>query len=210
MIKRLSRVVAVAVFLMGMTFSIQAEEITITFDEDGIALDDIITTQYQGLGVVWSDEYENSIVAGTDVYYNNPFDTDGQVINYSDSEGVIQLDAMADALSFEFRRPSKTADVYLEIYDSSAGEEPVLVHDFGRIGWDGPDWEIFTYDGEYGEFDLISIESTNKFVMDNLVINIEDIDIEDIDVPADMPDDPPTDEEDSTDSNISCFISSLW
>ncbi len=207
--KKYSSILAAVVFLVGMTFSIQAEEIEITFDEDGIFLDDIITTQYQDWGVVWSDTYANLIVDGSETYYNHPFNSEEQILNFTDNEGMIQLDAMADALSFEFRRPSNTGDIYLEIYDSTAGADPVLVNDFGRIGWDGPDWEVFTYDGEYGEFDLIHIHSANKFVMDNLVINmIDDADV--IDTPADAPADTPVDDEGSSGSDISCFISSLW
>lgn len=208
MIKKFSRIVVAAVFLMGIAFSIQAEEIEITFDEGGIALDDIITTQYQDLGIVWIDTYANAIVVGSD--YKNAFDSDGQIINYTDNEGVIQLDAMADALSFEFRRPSNAADIYLELYDSTVGDTPALVHDFGRIGWDESDgWKEFIYDGEYGEFDRIEIYSTNKFVMDNIVINMTDrtgTPAPVPDVPADVP--APADDEDSSD--ISCFISSLW
>ena len=165
------RTIAMAVaFLLGMALSAQTKTVTITFDEDGIELYDVIRTQYQDLEVTWSNLYSNLIVTGDCGIFENYFDIglNNQIIHYDTkpAEGLIQLASLSKTLSFELRRPSAPGDIYLELYDTTAGG--ALVHDFGRIGWDGPDWETFTYDGLYGRFDQIYIHCTNKFVMDDL------------------------------------------
>ncbi len=167
--KRVWNMAMAVVFLMGMTISAQAGSTAINFDETGIDTGDIITTQYETDGVTWSESHTNEITTGS--AFDNPFVSDGQIIYYTDKAGLIQLDSLAKNLSFEIRRPDKAADISLKLYNTTAGEEPELVNDFGRIGWDGPNWETFSYDGSNGNFDQIEITSGKKFVMDNLAID---------------------------------------
>ncbi len=179
--KKLWTMAMAVVFMFGMMGLAQAESDTITFDEDVIVYvpypdsPTMVTTQYKELlGLTWSDSYSNGVVMGDDGTFNQSFDIglDNPIIYYNSKNpaaGRIQLDSLADALSFRFRRAASPGNIYLELYDTTnAG---ALVHDFGRIGWDGPDWETFTYDGSFGNFDEIYIYCSNKFSMDDITVN---------------------------------------
>lgn len=168
--KKLFIVATAIVLIFGAALSAPAALVTITFDEAGINMGDTITEQYAAFGVHWDATYGDEITVGPN--FNHPFDSEGQILWYNGTpKGIIQLDTLAYYLSFDFRRPSAPNDIYLAIYDTTTASD-VLVHDFGRIGWDGGDWSIFTYNGEFGDFNKIEMYCSNKFVIDNLSVNM--------------------------------------
>ncbi|SPD75363.1 exported hypothetical protein [uncultured Desulfobacterium sp.] len=188
--KKLLTMFAAVVLLLGMTMSAQAGLITITFDEPGINLDDIITTQYTTDGVNWipnpfvegSTAVPNQVVNGTITYFSNVFPTYGQILQYNTKPayGYILVDNYADSLSFQYRRPSSSGDITLQLfdYDPDTGTGTSLTLTPFTLTWtpddpnnDDLDWATFTYNGEEGNFNLIAMNSTNKFVIDNMQIN---------------------------------------
>ena len=157
--------------------------VRITFDEEGISANcppqgsgDLITDQYAALGVVWivdpiTEEPHNEVTRGE--CFNNPFDigSDNQVLWYNGNpvEGNIQLDLLANSLTFDYRRPGNTQNVQVRLYN---GDDPEPVYDVTFAA--GPSWETFTYDAasSTGYFDRIQMTGANKFVIDNLEVNM--------------------------------------
>ncbi len=160
---------AITAILFGTSLSAQAALVTITFDEPGIEIGETISTQYSSQGINWSGS--NSITVGS--AFSNPFPpfdaATPKILQYDTkpTNGVIILSTIADYFSIDFRRPASAGDITLALYNGTD-----LVHNYGRIGWDGPDWEHYTYNGEYGNFNQIILACGNKFVMDNLEVNM--------------------------------------
>jgi len=185
--KLLTLFVSVAV-LSVWTISANAA-VLITFDESGISLDDVITNQYASSGVTWiANPFEagssvgNQVVNGTGAYFSNLFDTYGQVLQYSTkpADGTILLDRYADYLSFQYRRPSSSGTISVELfdYDPGSGTGTSLTADPFEFTWSPnadpyhiSNWATFTYNGEEGNFNLIRMSSKSKFVIDNLAVN---------------------------------------
>ncbi|MBT8339768.1 MAG: hypothetical protein KJP07_07120 [Desulfatitalea sp.] len=148
---------------------VHADLVSITFDEEGIELGDSIDTQYANLGVTWTGS--NAITIGS--AFSNAFapvdSLTPQVLQYNSkpTDGQIHLATQADYFSIDFRRPSSPGDISLTLWD-----DVDMVYDFGVIGWSGPDWEHFAYYGSFNTFDRIVLSSPNKFVLDNLEVNL--------------------------------------
>ena len=161
--------------LLGVTLSAQAAIITITFDEPGIDLEEVIEDQYASSGINWiiyeielGVENTNRVVSGTLDYFNNVFPTDGQILQYNNRDapaGVIELDFLSDYLSFGYRRPSSSGEIFVEVLNSGTS---VYATSFV---WDSGVWDTFIYDGSLGDFNQITMSSSNKFIIDNLEVN---------------------------------------
>jgi hypothetical protein len=169
--------------VLAVTMSARAALVTITFDEEGISANcppqgsgDLITIQYLDLGVEWivdpiTEQPHNEVTRGE--CFNQQFDigSENQVlwINGSPVEGNIELDLLAGALVFDYRKPSGTASdpVQVKLYNGLAE-----VYDSGIFSAIG-EWQTFTYNAtdSSGSFDRIVMSSTHKFVIDNLVLN---------------------------------------
>jgi hypothetical protein len=183
--KLLTLFVSVAV-LIGWTISASAA-VMITFDESGISLENLITNQCASSGVTWiADPFQagstvaNQVINGTGDYFNNTFDTYGQILQYNSkpADGYILLNSYADFLSFQYRRPGSSGDISVALFDYDPGTGtslPVNTFDFKWSPNADPyhisNWATFTYNGEEGNFNLIRMFSNNKFVIDNLAVN---------------------------------------
>jgi len=140
--------------------------VSIDFDEPGRSINETITDQYASLGVTFSGDAAR---IKTGPGFNNPFDSDGQILHITGSNpqlAVLDFDATSNFLSFEFRRPFDQGDIFLQLFDDDG-----LVFDAGLIGWDPaitPDWVTFQYDGSAGAFTRAELSGPTKFVIDNL------------------------------------------
>ena len=176
--------------VLAVTMSASAGLVTITFDEEGISANcppqgagDLITDQYNTAPMDWG---VNWIVTGTDPYtdntnevtrgecFNNTFPDTGhdQILwynsEYSGLKGEIQLDFLANHLAFDYRRPAQARDVYVTLYNGDVevwATDPPLTADAY--------WQTFEHDAvdPSGYFDRILMNSTHKFVIDNLEVN---------------------------------------
>lgn len=156
-----------ATLAVALPLAADAASIAITFDEPGISTGTTVTSQYAGLGVTFAGSIAVVKVPGSNGL-TNIFPSDGQIVHF-DTQTVnanIALAVDANALSFEFRRPSNPQqNIGLKLF-----KDGNLVHDFGIIGWTGPDWDLFSYGGQFGLYDTINLTASNKFVLDNLSI----------------------------------------
>jgi len=203
--KRLLILLAAVALLFGMTMPAQATLVTITFDEPGISSGpyypnpeltdprddgDIITNQYDAQGLNWVNSplpgavpslnyvttgYESGYTIPSEAFTDADGNYQGHLLWYYNNYGWIELDASADSLEFQLRRPKSSGDIFLKVYDTTSGS-PVLVYDFGKIGWTaGSGWVTFDSDSFAaftGTFDAIYMSSGSKFYVDNLSVNM--------------------------------------
>lgn len=177
---------------LGTAMPASAALVTITFDEPGISAGggpdplnpvqgcgDLITNQYAAWGVNWivdpaSTQPHNEVTLGE--WFKNAFDigSDNQILWYNGSTigGNIQLDVLADSVSFRYRKPSDTDPIQVKLYNGSTE-----VYDSGVFDAIGS-WQIFSYialdSSDY--FDRIWMYSPDpynkKFVIDDLQVNM--------------------------------------
>ncbi len=164
--KKLLFICFTAIFLLGMTMSANAALKIINFDEAGISFHDIITNQYNDMGINFN--FPNQITSGSSLDFENPFSSDGQILQYNSKSseiGIINLGFLADSFVFEHRRPKSSGTFNLKLNNGTDTVYQTTVSSSGSA------WTEFEYDGANGLFDQIVMYSTNKFIIDNLEIN---------------------------------------
>ncbi len=133
---------------------------TITFDEPGIALGDFITSQFAGIGASFGGTPAGTVKNGTPAFFGNAFPTDGNILHFDEQTVDARIDFAVDVswLSFEYRRPSQSRDVTIDLLNDgqSVFSQTVTAID---------DWASFTFSGLV---DQITLRSDRKFVFDNL------------------------------------------
>jgi hypothetical protein len=179
--KRMIVFLCALMMAFGTAMPASAALVTITFDEPGISPGsvpgtqgdgDLITDQYAAWGVNWivdsiTTQPHNEVTVGE--WFNNPFDigSANQILWYNGNpvEGNIQLDFPADSLAFDYRKPSDSDPMNVELYNGLN-----KIYESGIFYAEGF-WKTFTYDGSNGAFDRVLMFGPKKFVIDNLEIN---------------------------------------
>ncbi len=159
---------------LSVTFSSAtlAATITVTFDEADINANDTLTAQYQPLGLIFSSGGTLAKVKSPSSF-GQPFAADGNVLHFDEKPVHVWLSIIssitggpASAISFDFRRPASAGTINIALLDAHSN----LVHDFQNILWTGPDWQVFDYDGSFGNFSSVLFYASDKFVIDNLSV----------------------------------------
>mgnify|MGYP006266661585 CR=1 FL=1 len=150
----------------------RAATVTIDFDDPDRVRNETITDQYGTLGVTFSGD---AAKIKTGPGFNNPFDSDGNILHITGSNpqfAVLDFASPTSLLSFEFRRPSDAGQIFVALFDDDG-----LVFDAVEIGWDPaitPDWVSFEYPGDAGPVTRAEFSAPTKFVIDNLSFEVPD------------------------------------
>ena len=150
--------------LAAVALPSQAATVLVTFDESGISVGNHITEQYQAFGLHFSAATQNTVTTGA--AQNNPFVSDGQLIQFSVNpvDAFLSIDSLASTLSLQHRRPAQNQSITITLLN---GANQVFQ---STVTSSGSQFSTFSYAGQQGLFNKVRFEATQKFFVDNIVV----------------------------------------